>query len=210
MKILSVGDIHTKLWIIDKVEKLVDKYDKIVFVGDFADDWGKDALDTIATWRRMYDFMNKYPDKVLTTCGNHDVIYCQKTPSLQSGYSYVTQLAINSPANKYLKDWLLSLPITLKLDGVTFSHAGVAKGWNGKTDVNSLWQNNSPIWARPEWAQYKKIKQVFGHSPSSTCYEVQKNAYCIDTFSTFADGTPIGDHTVLEVIGGKEFRKIKL
>lgn len=210
MKTLAVGDIHTKTWIIDEVEKLIGKYDAVVFVGDYADDFGKEAPATLDTWHKLYFLQEKYPDKVKLVLGNHDYIYVNQTPSLQTGYNSVTQLAINSPAYKYLKDWLLTLPITLEVDGVTFSHAGVARGWNGKTDVENLWQDSSPIWARPSWAEYEAIPQVFGHTPSSTCWEVHKNIWCIDTFSTYSDGKPIGDQTVLEIKGGKKFKKIKL
>lgn len=208
MKTLAVGDIHTKLWVIDKVEKLVDNYDAIVFVGDYADDFWKEAPDTIATWRRLYFLQDKYPDKVKLVLGNHDYIYVNHTPSLQTGYNTITQLAINAPANKYLKNWLLSLPIVLDHDGVTYSHAGIARGWNEKFGVDDLWMDFSPIWVRPDYGKYAEIPQVFGHTPSQTCWEVAPNIWCIDTFSTYSDRTPIGDQTFLEIIDGKEFKVI--
>lgn len=209
MRVLAVGDIHTKQWIIDRVEKLLPDYDRVIFVGDYADDWGKDGLESIDTWHKLYMLQEAYPDKVKFVLGNHDFIYVNKTPSLQSGYNAVTQLSINSPAYGYLKNWLLGLPITLVEDGVTFSHAGVAKGWEGTTEMSDLWQDFSPIWVRPSWAQYDQIPQVFGHTPSETCWEVHPNIWCIDTFSTYSDGKPIGDQTVLEIIDGKKFKVIK-
>jgi len=211
MKILAVGDIHTKLWIIDEVEKLIDDYDAVIFVGDYADDFGKEATDSLAAWKKLWDLQYRHgPDKVKLVLGNHDYIYVNKTPTLQTGYDPVTHLAINSPANKYLKDWLLSLSIVLDVDGVTYSHAGVAKGWNGEFDVQNLWHDNSPLWVRPDWGSYAEIPQVFGHTPSATCWEVHKNIWCVDTFSTYSDGTPIGDQTLLEVLDGKTFKKIKI
>ena len=210
MKTLAVGDIHTKTWIIDRVEKLIDKYDAIVFCGDYADDWHKDALDSIETWNRLYLLHQAHPDKVKLVLGNHDFIYVRKTPSLQRGYNTITQLAINSPANNYLRQWLLGLPITLEVDGVTFSHAGIAKGWDGTQEMSDLWQDQSPIWARPQYSEYLQVPQVFGHTPQRTCTELHPNIWAIDTFSTYSDGTPIGDHTVLEIKNGKTFKKIKL
>lgn len=209
MKTLAVGDIHTKKWIIEEVKKLVPKYDAIVFVGDYADDWHKDGLESIETWHELYMLQQEHPDKVKMVLGNHDYIYANKTPTLQSGYNAVTQLAINAPANTYLHEWLLSLPITLEHDGITFSHAGVAKGWEGTNEMSDLWQDNSPLWVRPSWGQYEQIPQVFGHTPSATCYEVHDGIWCIDTFSTYSDGTPIGDQTVLEINNGK-YKKVKL
>lgn len=208
-KLLAVGDIHTKTWIIDQVEKIMHKYDRVIFVGDYADDFGTDGLESIDTWHRLYMLQQNNPDKVKLVLGNHDFIYAFKTPSLQSGYNPVTQLAINSPAYSYLKDWLLGLPIVLEEDGVTFSHAGVAEGWDGTNDMSDLWQDNSPLWVRPSWGNYAPIKQVFGHTPSPTCYEVKKDIWCIDTFSNYSDGSPIGDQSMLEINNGKQFKKIK-
>jgi len=209
MKILAVGDVHTKQFVIDRVEKLLPKYDRVIFVGDYADDFGKDGLESIDTWHRLFMLQQANEDKVKLVLGNHDFIYVNKTPSLQSGYNAVTQLSINAPAYKYLKDWLLGLPITLEEDGVTFSHAGIAHGWNGTNEMDDLWQDHSPLWVRPSWGSYAQIPQVFGHTPSETCWEVAKDIWCIDTFSTYADGTPYGDHTMLEIVNGKKFKKIK-
>jgi hypothetical protein len=212
-KILAVGDIHTKSWIIDAVEKLLPKYEKVIFVGDYADDFGADGLDSIDTWHKLYTLQQANPDKVECVLGNHDFIYVNRTPTLQSGYDAVTQLSINSPAYSYLKDWLRSLPITLEVKGITFSHAGVAKGWEGTTEMEDLWQDNSPLWVRPSFGQYDQIPQVFGHTPSETCWEVHPNIWCIDTFSTYADGRPYGDNTVLEITQLKtkyKYKKVQL
>jgi len=209
LKLLCVGDIHTKKWIIEEVKKLIPKYDAVVFVGDYADDWGGDGLESIETWHELYMLQQTFPDKVKMVLGNHDFIYVNRTPTLQSGYNTITQLAINSPANNYLRTWLLSLPITHEEDGIMFSHAGIAKGWEGTTEMSDIWQDNSPIWVRPSFGEYVQMPQVFGHTPSETCWQVHPGIWCIDTFSTYADGTPIGDQTVLEINNGK-YKKIKL
>lgn len=212
-KILCIGDIHTKHWIIDAVEKVLDKYETVVFVGDYADDFGKDGLESIDTWHKLYMLQQGHPDKVKCVLGNHDFIYVNHTPTLQSGYNAVTQLSINSPAYGYLRDWLRSLPITLEVQGITFSHAGVAKGWEGTHEMIDLWQDNSPLWVRPSWGEYDQIPQVFGHTPSETCWEVHPNIWCIDTFSTYSDGTPFGDQSVLEITKLKtkyKYKKVQL
>ena len=58
MKVLAVGDIHTKIWIIDRVREIAENYDKIIFVGDYADDWGKQPMDTINTWKEYESLFN--------------------------------------------------------------------------------------------------------------------------------------------------------
>lgn len=209
MKILAVGDIHTKQWIIDEVEKLIPKYDRVIFVGDYADDFGKDGLESIDTWHKLYMLQQVHGDKVKLVLGNHDYIYVNKTPSLQTGYNGVTQLSINSPNYKYLRDWLLGLPIVIEEDGIHFSHAGIAEGWGGEMTVEDLWHDCSPLWVRPSHGSYANVPQVFGHTPSESCWEVAPKIWCIDTFSTYRNGEPIGDQTCLQINNGK-YKKVKL
>ena len=218
MKVLAVGDIHTKLWIIEEVEKLVEEYDRVVFVGDYADDWGVSPQCSIATWSWLMKLEDKFPDKVSVVMGNHDYIYVNYTKTTQSGYDRFTQTLIDVPENRELWRWLKGLPVTLTVDGVTYSHAGFTGEWfkqhgldkNYSSAGNDLWTDDSPLWARPPEANYMDIPQVFGHTPSETCWEVQPNVWCIDTFSTYPNGDPIGDQTVLEILDGKKFTKRKI
>ncbi len=102
-KVLAVGDIHTKIWIVEKVAKLVGDYDKIVFCGDYADDFYAGPQDTLETWKCLRDLKIKYQGKVELVMGNHDYIYVNDTPSLQSGYNSTTQFLISMPENKDLR-----------------------------------------------------------------------------------------------------------
>ncbi len=210
MRVLSIGDVHCKTLIIDEVRKLVNDYDNIIFVGDYADDWWSGPLETVGTWKALKSFQDGYPDKVKLVIGNHDFSYLLSFYPNSSGYNSATQLLINHPENAGLKQWLRSLPVMLYVDGVTYTHAGVDVNWNNSTDERLLWSDDSPIWNRPGGTIYGPEPQVFGHTPSSTCYEVETNIWCIDTFSTSKSGMPIGDQTVLEVVDGTEFTKIKL
>lgn len=212
MKVLAVGDIHTKLWVIEEVKKIADEYDAVVFCGDYADDFGASPIRSMDTWRSLYSMQQHNPDKIKLVAGNHDYIYVHNTRTKQTGYNYVTQTLIDAPDNREIREWLEGLPIVLEFDGVAYSHAGMSEAWNGEFDVDSLWTDNSPIWVRPgpTGPAYKPTPQVFGHTPSETCWEVQPNIWCIDTFSTMSDGTPIGDHTALEVLDGKDFKKVKI
>ena len=210
-KVLAIGDIHTKSWIIERVAKAISSYDKVVFCGDYADDFSASPQDTINTWRALKSLQSKFLNQINLVLGNHDYIYIYDTPSLQSGYNNITYTLINSPENKDLKEWLLKMPITLEIDGVTYSHAGITNEWSGAQNTNGLWNDTSPLWARPYGSvTYKNTPQVFGHTPMETCLEVQLHVWCIDTFSTMPDGSLFGDGSVLEVIDGKKFSKIFL
>lgn len=208
MKVLAVGDIHTKIWIIQAVEKVINDYDAVVFVGDYADDWGKEPIDSINAWNELKRLGDTYKN-IHFIMGNHDFIYVNRTSSSQSGYNKFTQTLLDMPENRDLRHWVRTLPVMYRLDGVTYSHAGVVKEWTGHE--MGYWMDLSPIWVRPDDGYtYEDYPQVFGHTPSETCWEVQKGVWCIDTFSTYPDGTPFGDNTVLEIIDGKTFNKIKL
>jgi diadenosine tetraphosphatase ApaH/serine/threonine PP2A family protein phosphatase len=209
-RILAVGDIHTKLWIIDEVRKIADNYDRVVFVGDYADDWGKQPRDTIQTWLELRSLSHSNPNVKLVQ-GNHDFAYTRKVGTSSGGYSVGTQFILDVPENRGLKDWLTNIPLSLEIDGVTYSHAGFVEDYHGGTHPDTLWNDISPLWVRPDYGYtYQQRPQVFGHTPSQTCWEVDDNIWCIDTFSTYPDGTPFGDNTVLEVIDGKTFKTIKL
>lgn len=67
-------------------------------------------------------------------------------------------------------------------------------------NIHDLWRDDSPVWARPQdrWGRqaemYKaeKIMQVVGHTPMSGITFVD-NLLSTDVFSTYQDGTPIGE-----------------
>ena len=130
-KVLAIGDIHTKIWIVEKVSKVINNYDRIIFCGDYADDFSASPQDTLKTWKSLRDLQIKYKNKVSLVLGNHDYIYVYDTPSIQTGYNQITHTLINAPENKNLKDWLASLPIIIEIDGVAYSHAGIANEWSG-------------------------------------------------------------------------------
>lgn len=210
-KILAIGDIHTKIWIIEKVAKLVNDYDRVIFCGDYADDFNASPQDTLKIWSTLKNLQSNSRGKIELVTGNHDYIYVNDTPSLQSGYNPITHVLIDAPENKHLKDWLTSLPVVIEIDGVTYSHAGIANEWSGAEDVAGLWNDESPLWAWPHGnITYKNIPQVFGHTPSETCLEVRRGVWCIDTFSTMPNGTLIGDGSVLQIIDGKKISKLYL
>ena len=214
MKILAVGDIHTKQWIVSHVEKVTSSYDKIVFVGDYVDDWGETSAASIETVKRLKKLDDTHPDKFEFLLGNHDYTYVNNIPFPSSGYSEITNILLSSAENREHKEWLSLLKYITILDGVIYSHAGVTNKFVEHNMVDGLtvnmWNDSTPIWARHSNHGYLKTPQVFGHTPQNTCVELEPNIWCIDTFSTTPNGEPIGDNTVLEIIDGKKFNIVKL
>lgn len=212
---MSVGDIHAKEWIIYEIAELVDLYDAIVFVGDYSDNFNTPPTQSIATWRLVRQLMQSQPDKVHAVIGNHDYAYIHpEIAGRSSGWNPVTFTLINTPEKKTIKKWLLSLPYKVELDGVTFSHAGITNEWNEDESVYGLWNDTSPIWARPHQLggniTYKNIPQVIGHNPSREIWNPEPHVWCIDVFSEDQHNNSIGDKTVLEIIDGKEFNVLEI
>lgn len=114
-KILAIGDIHTKIWIIKKVAKVINDYDKVVFCGDFADDFSASPQNTLDTWSSLNDLQIKNQSKVELVIGNHDYIYVNDTPSLQSGYNPMTHVLIDAQKIKIWKRGLLACLLLSKL-----------------------------------------------------------------------------------------------
>jgi hypothetical protein len=214
-KILAVGDVHAKQWMIYEIAELVDLYDKIIFVGDYSDNFNTAPTHSLATWRLIRQLMQSEPDKVHAVIGNHDYAYIRpEIAGRSSGWNPVTFTLLNTPEKKPLKEWLLSLPYKIELDGVTFSHAGITNEWDGDDSVYGLWNDTSPIWARPPQlggnSTYKNTPQVIGHNPSKEIWNPEPHVWCIDTFSEDQNNKPIGDQTVLEIIDGKEFNVLEI
>lgn len=208
MKVLAVGDIHTKKWIVDKVDEIADNYDKVVLIGDYADEWKAKAMDNIDIWRAVRELEKKHGN-VTALIGNHDYSYALTSNMFGGRISEITYFILKNPENKDLAEWVSNLPVHTTIDNVTYSHAGITEKWLDSSRKLTL--NCGPLWVRPtKFTVYAPGKQVFGHTPSKTCREVRPGVWCIDTFSKDPYGRDVGDHTVLEIIDGKEFNVIKL
>jgi predicted phosphodiesterase len=73
MKIVTIGDIHGKnVW-----KKIVDDNpaDKIIFVGDYVDDFVHSNVKILSNLKDIIDFKANNPDKVILLLGNHDFQY---------------------------------------------------------------------------------------------------------------------------------------
>ena len=78
-----------------------------------------------------------------------------------------------------------------------------------------LWNDESPLWLRPQYIDRKAFRseefiQVVGHTPVDVIEK--KNGYIsTDVFSTYRDGTQIGE-SVMIIIDSKtkEYKKVML
>ena len=125
LRILTFGDIHGRsVWkdVIDR--EGIDNLDLIVFLGDyFTSREGIPVKDQEENFRRIVDFKNTYPDKVVLLRGNHDMEACK----------YYWAECHPSHRSKWVvenKEWFLeNTQWVLQIDDVVFSHAGITKRW---------------------------------------------------------------------------------
>ena len=133
-KILVVGDLHTKFPVLWAVQKLIPQYDKVIFLGDYVDDW--DVSPEVS-----YNFLNEIiklkmdsPEKVVLLLGNHDLsegFAEQKGDTFScSGYNPYTHSLVK---DLYKTRMTGNVPIFCMsyFHGFLFTHAGVTnKYWN--------------------------------------------------------------------------------
>lgn len=126
MRIIAIGDIHGRsIW---KQIVASEKFDKIVFVGDYFDSHEEiSALEQISNFKEIMDFKNKNPHKVALLVGNHDFHYMRGINDRYSGFQAVNQHDISSLIQEALNNNLLQMCYTY--ENMLFSHAGITKTW---------------------------------------------------------------------------------
>ena len=184
-------------------------------LGDFVDDWNQEF--NLALYNETFDaimhFLERYSD-TLYCFGNHDVSYLWN--AYESGYSAYARDIVVEGINKII----YTLPennsaFIHRIDNVLFSNAGITQqfvlrhfGHREKPDIDymlekinkmgrtELWDNDLPIWARPQYENMRlypsSMLQVVGHTPVKTALK-EGNLITLDNFSTYRDGKPIGD-----------------
>lgn len=77
MKALFVGDVHNHLYMLNKVEELDNKYkfDRIIFTGDYVDDWKTDNHDSLETLNKIIELKRSNFNKYTFCLGNHELSY---------------------------------------------------------------------------------------------------------------------------------------
>lgn len=125
-KVLVVPDLHGKtLW---KEKADPSRYDKIVFIGDYCDDFFVEDEDIINNLRDIIQFRKDNPDKVVLLLGNHDIQYYYGDHGVLyrcSGFrrSYEATMKHIFAADRDL------FQVAYKLGDHLFTHAGISEQW---------------------------------------------------------------------------------
>jgi len=220
MKALVVPDVHLKPWMFTEATKILERSDcdVVVLLGDLVDDFNQQY--NVQLYNETFDAVEKLARQfeVYWCYGNHDVSYLWKC--LESGYSKAAEDTVRERSLQ-LRRLLPSdhQGFVLRLGEVVFSHAGLTESFVRKyfdpsnfslddaidsinsMSVSELWNDDSPIWARPQYGRgswYPGLLQVVGHSPLPKATQFG-SVLSLDTFSTHRDGTPVGEQRFVSI-----------
>jgi len=158
MKYLFVGDLHTKNGILERVKELSEGYDKVIFLGDYVDDWMSAPEYSKQLLENLIDFKLSNPGKVILLLGNHDLSEWFGKPFACSGYNFMTSQLISPLFTKY--EELFDIAFVPKDRSFICSHAGFTKSW-----LNKYFQKpfESP------WDIMKVTNYAFHHRKQENC-----------------------------------------
>ena len=192
MKIAAIPDPHgSHHW--EATAADIDMYDKIVFLGDYFDNWENQWPDQMNNFKSIIAFKLLHLDKVEILIGNHDNAYLIDEPC--SGHQKLHAYDIREAIKEY-KEVINAVWVHEK---TIFSHAGVSRYWLEEDDfelmdLNRLWHfdpqsfdwigpnaygdniKEGPLWIRPNSLKKSHIKgynQVVGHTEISEYTEVE-------------------------------------
>ena len=209
MHVLVIPDVHLKPWMFDAADAAIKQEppDAIVQLGDLPDDWGMqrrpEAYD--ALYERAEAFLAALPD-AYWCYGNHDMSYFWDAP--ESGMAKGNVLRHVQERSRAFWDKVPQdrKAFVHRIDNVCFSHAGILQYFiedeglaSASTDdalaaINQmgrdeLWQEFSPLWARPQGMadldilyRPQELFQVVGHTPVKYVRE-EGNLLSCDVFS---------------------------
>jgi len=135
MKIISIGDIHGRqYW----KEVDVTKYDKVIFVGDYTDQFPPMTDVEIETnLLEIIELKKNNPDKVVLLLGNHDIQYMFLDEGFGCSGFRPTMAQNLKMIFKHNKDLF---QIAHQIDRYLWTHAGVSHGWYeyNKPDIERI------------------------------------------------------------------------
>lgn len=133
MKYLVIPDVHQKLDKLERVFKKVQKFDKLVSLGDWFDNFHDTPEDSMRTAMRILDLYEELGDNFVWLLGNHDVPYVfPETYDLLrcSGNTAVKLATIQKVFEDKLDKRKVKLAYRIKhtkKKDIILSHAGVSR-----------------------------------------------------------------------------------
>lgn len=204
MNVIVIGDIHgRKMWkeIVEKeVKRIVGEY-AFVFIGDYFDPYENVGIEELTdNFNEIVSLKRAFPNTVYCLMGNHEFHYLDGAREKYSRYDFANASAISELINGAVKEGLLQLSV--KIDDVLYTHAGVTKTWlerRFKGDLNKFLEKKAPTKA-------SLVKYNFNDNGSSfECYgdDKRQSPMWVRPFSLIndaIDGKQVVGHTQVERI----------
>lgn len=220
-KILIVPDVHgRKFW--HKAEELINKVDKIIFLGDYLDPyfWEGITFETaMIEFKNILSFKRKNPEKVILLTGNHDIHY------IILEFMNCSRLNLNERVkiHELFQSNIDKFNLIYQYDNYLFSHSGIYQEWIDKYnitleelfDLKTFFQNRwkiledvgmyrggldkvgSCIWAdireRIRHNVIPNFIQIVGHTLSDEPEFCFKDIICLDCRRCFILNTETGE-----------------
>ena len=229
MKYLFVGDVHNHKYMFDDIKSLDADYNfnRIIFMGDYVDDWFTDNTQSLDTLMTVFKFKDSNPDKYTLLLGNHELSYLGYPCS---GHKY----ELEHEVNKILLDDINNLDLYTLVDcggteyvcthgGITniFADEFLGENWKDRLyelNVNKLdnlnvlsrcsyfrggnYSYSSFLWSDKKENQLynqdiPKIRHQIVGHTPVPTIQLVEDIFYTDTHSTYQDGSKYGDRTYL-------------
>ena len=133
-KVLIVPDVHGRtFW--HKAEELINDVDKVVFLGDYLDPYSEEGISfeqALEEFKKILQFKETYPDKVVLLIGNHDMHYINLRFMNCSRLNTAMRTELHSLYQEHLDKFALICNLENKW---LFSHAGIYQAWMNKYEL---------------------------------------------------------------------------
>lgn len=214
---LIAGDIHCKhnVYTLYIQEFKTGKYDKLIFLGDYVDDWSATPQDSLKTLEALVELKKKYLDRVILLLGNHDFSEWLSKDFRCAGFNPITHFIIKDLINENQDLFQVAYSDGERL----YTHAGLTQEFiNELTKESTFLEEYSP--KNPdEWANFlnwiyfnreddeeaNKLFKMFNY-PGKVRINSNKPASLIwaDLIELIEDSAPIS-----QVVGHTPVSKIK-
>lgn len=129
MNTLVCGDLHCKEHILMDVIKEFEKgdYQKLVFLGDYVDDWNTSPDYSQRILMGLIEYKNKHPKEVILLLGNHDLSQWLGGDFQCAGYNPISHIVVKNLMDEY--QHLFQLAYCDPEKNCLMTHAGLTSGW---------------------------------------------------------------------------------
>jgi len=154
MKLIALGDTHGRTdW---KPITAREKYDKVVFVGDYFDSHEQiSPHQQIENFEEIVAFKKDNPEQVVLLFGNHDYHYLPDVRERYSGYQPALKASVQPLLTSAIDEGLLQMCFVW--ENLLFSHAGVTKTWCQRNHI-------------PLESMVESINHLLRHRPASFAF----------------------------------------